>query len=581
MGKKVYTIGGEGTSEKKRKNQSDKIQKSATRRSFTRSILNVINVLDYLVSCNISGGNILLTPLLVALCIWKVFSAPESAILTITTVLVALFFVSGLRCLLKFTLAKQYTADKNHPGMIIGGIIGSLVSLIVLWFFLSFTTFGALVRTLYLILGAVFVIIACFSAIKADSFFFKCLSQDRDLRMEVAQEVLRRDPSSVKKASEVFTKYGDMSVRFDGAGFEKTGTYHSRLGGEDYNTRQNATSYTGGLGVGTPNAPSNNTTSSYNNVNNQAAPSAPEKSKKPGMSGKEALNKLNSMIGLGRVKKEVSDMLSLAQAEQQRKKANPNYESTDSGLSHLAFVGNPGTGKTTVARYIGAIYKDMGFLKNDNFVEANRDDLVAGFVGQTAPKTMEVINRAMGGVLFIDEAYNLVHDDRDTFGAESLTTLLKAMEDNHDSFVVIFAGYEREIGEFLKSNSGLKSRVQMIHFDDYDADELLQIFMHIADNAGFSVTEAAQKVLLRSFETIDKIDFGNGRGVRNLFGASKKALSVRTLGETHKKALFTITGEDVMEAVRNTTGIGDGASGDDFFRKNYNFDPGDEGSDET
>ena len=581
MRKKVYTIGGEGTSEKKRKNQSDKIQKSATRRSFTRSILNVINVLDYLVSCNISGGNILLTPLLVALCIWKVFSAPESAILTITTVLVALFFASGLRCLLKFTLAKQYTADKNHPGMIIGGIIGSLVSLVVLWFFLSFTTFGALVRTFYLILGAIFVIIACFSAIKADSFFFKCLSQDRDLRMEVAQEVLRRDPSSVKKASEVFTKYGDMSVRFDGAGFEKAGTYHSRLGGDENasSVRSNTTNYSGVPNMGTPNTPVNNTTSSYNN--SQPTTPSPAKDNKPHLSGKEALNKLNNMIGLGRVKKEINDMLSLAQAEQQRKRANPNYESTDSGLSHLAFVGNPGTGKTTVARYIGAIYKDMGFLKNDNFVEANRDDLVAGFVGQTAPKTMEVINKAMGGVLFIDEAYNLVHDDRDTFGAESLTTLVKAMEDNHDSFVVIFAGYEREIGEFLKSNSGMKSRVQMIHFDDYNADELLQIFMHIAEGSGFSVTEAAQKVLLRSFETIDKIDFGNGRGVRNLFNASKKALSVRTLGETHKKALFTITGEDVMEAVRNTTGIGDGASGDDFFRKNYNFEPGDEGSDDT
>lgn len=579
MGRRnVYTIGSEGKHNEK--NPKSWILRKAGSKSF-RVFINLVNVFNYVVTSNFEGGNILITPILIAICILRVVSAPESAVLTIEMVLAALFFISGLRCLLRFTLGKQYTIDKSHPGKIIGGIIGSLLSCIVLWVTLAFTSFGALVKALYLILGTMFIVIACYSAIKADSFFFKCLSKDRDLRMKVAQEILRREPSAIKKASEVFTKYGDMSVRFDGAGFEKAGTYHSRLGGDENasSARSNTTNYSGAPNMGTPNTPVNNTTSSYNN--SQPTPPSPAKDNKPHMSGKEALNKLNNMIGLGRVKKEINDMLSLAQAEQQRKRANPNYESTDSGLSHLAFVGNPGTGKTTVARYIGAIYKDMGFLKNDNFVEANRDDLVAGFVGQTAPKTMEVINRAMGGVLFIDEAYNLVHDDRDTFGAESLTTLVKAMEDNHDSFVVIFAGYEREIGEFLKTNSGMKSRLQMIHFDDYNTDELLQIFMHIAENAGFSVTEAAQKVLLRSFETIDKIDFGNGRGVRNLFNASKKALSVRTLGETHKKALFTITGEDVMEAVRNTTGIGDGASGDDFFRKNYNFEPGDEGSDDT
>ena len=182
---------------------------------------------------------------------------------------------------------------------------------------------------------------------------------------------------------------------------------------------------------------------------------------------------------------------------------------------HMIFTGNPGTGKTTVARVMAKLLFDMGFIHENKLVEVERKDLVAEYIGQTAPKTSEVIEKAMGGVLFIDEAYtlasgkNTAHD----FGAEAIATLIKAMEDHKGEFIVIFAGYQKEMQDFLNMNPGIASRVgYTFDFPDYSASELEEIYYRKIQKLGFSVAEdAKEKVheLMQYFESVENI--GNGR----------------------------------------------------------------------
>jgi len=233
-----------------------------------------------------------------------------------------------------------------------------------------------------------------------------------------------------------------------------------------------------------------------------------------------ALRELDGLIGLEKVKTEVRTMIDMLELrrERARKKMPDVYPG-----GHLVFKGNPGTGKTTVARIIARVYKEIGLLKSGHMVEAERADLVANFTGQTATKTRKVIEEALGGVLFVDEAYTLTPDwggRIDPFGAEAVATLLKAMEDEREQLVVIVAGYRDEMDKFINSNPGLKSRFEtFIEFEDYSADELLKIFVRMSGEAGVRLSLDAQIAvmnLMESLETGTK-GFGNGRTVRNIF----------------------------------------------------------------
>ncbi len=226
---------------------------------------------------------------------------------------------------------------------------------------------------------------------------------------------------------------------------------------------------------------------------------------------------LKSLIGLEKVKKEVESLGNLLRVQELRKKQG--LKNTNVSY-HCVFTGNPGTGKTTVARIVAGIYRELGILKKGHLVETDRSGLVAEYVGQTAPKTNKIIDKALDGVLFIDEAYSLVGGEND-FGAEAVATLLKRMEDDRDRLVVILAGYTDEIKEFIDSNPGLQSRFnRYIQFDDYSGEELTNIFRLHMKKANYKIKRNAFEALQQYFqEAVENKDdnFGNGRFVRNTF----------------------------------------------------------------
>lgn len=229
------------------------------------------------------------------------------------------------------------------------------------------------------------------------------------------------------------------------------------------------------------------------------------------------LSELNSLVGLEQVKKDVDSLRNLIKVQALRRKQGlPNTTVS----YHCVFTGNPGTGKTTVARIIAGIYKELGLLKKGHLIEVDRSKLVAEYVGQTGPKTNKVIDEALDGVLFIDEAYSLVGGEND-FGSEAIATLLKRMEDDRDRLVVILAGYTNEIREFIDSNPGLQSRFnRYIHFDDYSVDELTEIFKLNLKKSRYKIKRDAfdelRNVIEKAVYLKDR-HFGNARYVRNLF----------------------------------------------------------------
>lgn len=262
----------------------------------------------------------------------------------------------------------------------------------------------------------------------------------------------------------------------------------------------------------------------------------------------EAMAELHALIGLDTVKKDVDSLVNLVKVRALRRQRG--LKCPDMSF-HLVFSGNPGTGKTTVARIIGKIFSALGLLSKGHLVEVDRSGLVAGYVGQTAVKTQEVIQKALGGVLFIDEAYSLAPENADKdFGQEAIDTILKAMEDHRDDFVVIVAGYASLMPRFIDSNPGLKSRFnKYLTFADYDADQLYEIFMGRVRSNDYRMDDEAdaqiREYLKKLYEDRDD-NFGNGRDVRNLFEklVANQANRVAVLEAPSDEDILTITKKD-------------------------------------
>ena len=276
-------------------------------------------------------------------------------------------------------------------------------------------------------------------------------------------------------------------------------------------------------------------------------PEAPEPLPKEDM--KDLLAELDGYIGLQTVKEEVHNLINMASVYQLRRQHD--LPTTDMSL-HLVFTGNPGTGKTMMARMMARIYRSLDILSKGQLVEVDRSGLVAGYVGQTAIKTQKVIQKALGGVLFIDEAYALNGKSENDFGQEAIDTILKAMEDHRDDLVVIVAGYTDLMDRFIHSNPGLESRFnRFLLFDDYTIDEMVEIFRMQCKKGCYQLTEEAQP-LIRDYIAEESADdsFGNARGVRNLFEHVLVAQNNRlaTMEKITREDLTVITADDVLRA---------------------------------
>lgn len=258
----------------------------------------------------------------------------------------------------------------------------------------------------------------------------------------------------------------------------------------------------------------------------------------------EVFAELNELVGLTKVKQVLYDLVSLI--ELKKKADDLNIKSTN---LHMVFLGNPGTGKTTVARIIAEILYNLQYVKQNKLIEVSSKDLVAEYVGQTSPKTMAVIEKARGGVLFIDEAYSLAsgNGQGNSYNEEAIATLIQAMENYRDDLVVIFAGYTKEMQAFLNSNSGIVSRIgYTLEFEDYTEDELVEIFKKMIVKSGFDITKEAideAKRVIKEYK--NSKNFGNARFARNLYEKTIVKHAANTKNKKSKKALKTIQKEDI------------------------------------
>jgi SpoVK/Ycf46/Vps4 family AAA+-type ATPase len=282
-----------------------------------------------------------------------------------------------------------------------------------------------------------------------------------------------------------------------------------------------------------------------------AAAAAIKAEQAPEQSLEELMAELDGLVGLDKVKADVKGLINLVKV---RKLREENQLPVPPMSLHLVFMGNPGTGKTTVARLLAKIYHAIGVLSKGQLVEVDRSGLVAGFVGQTALKTGEVIQKSLGGVLFIDEAYALANQDSpNDFGREAIEVLLKGMEDNRKDLIVIVAGYTELMGKFISSNPGLESRFnKYFYFEDYNGEQLMAIFESMCKRNGYTMDEETRAYAGKGFMNLyaerDE-NFGNARDVRNVFekAVAKQANRVAALEKPDKETLMAFIVSDLEE----------------------------------
>ncbi|MFP4010641.1 MAG: AAA family ATPase [Spirochaetaceae bacterium] len=338
----------------------------------------------------------------------------------------------------------------------------------------------------------------------------------------------REDTAHFDKVAAVFFSFAQVAVKADGTVSEEESKQIKSIRRLIYGEQADST------GTGTEAS---------------AAQQAITISEEQAESLEEVMEKIHSLIGMDKVKRQIDTFVNLIKVHKERERRGLPVTPFS---KHAVFYGPPGTGKTTIARYLGKVYKSLGLLEHGHMVETDRAGLVAGYVGQTAIQVEEVVQQALDGVLFIDEAYTLSPRSAGSdFGQEAIDTLLKRMEDFRDRLVVIVAGYPDEMQDFIESNPGLQSRFsRYFYFDHYAPRELLQIFDIFADNSSFTLTQGARRELLRlitHFYRRRDRSFGNGRFVRNLFEriVEKQANRISSVSPLTDKVLCSITKHDI------------------------------------